>query len=457
MLAITILPTVYSSLLKMNSTWMFKLLFPLIFAFVPLGLYQIWQEYVGKKYAFIAAFLFIAQETFFTELLGLNRQIIAELFFVLLLFVMLSEKIKPVQKIICFLLFSFGLVTSHYALAVIFLFFISCTVISLIVLKRASRKITLSMVVLFFAVMFIWYIYTSGSAPFNSFLQFGNSVYGQLGNFLSPSSRGQTVLTGVGLAASPSIWNTISRYFAYLTEGLIVLGFIVFVAARARKKIRIDEYFILTFAAMALLAMVIVIPGLANTLDMTRFYHILLFLLAPLCVIGAVSIVKLLSKREKEFAVCALLLIVLIPFFLFQTEFVFAVTGSQSWSISLSGSRMSPLYLYGQQGYTDAYSVYGAQWLSRNVDVKDSTLYADLSAATDVLFMYGMIYAFDVNGLSNTTQVATNGVIYLNTLNVVYGVIPSGQLTFNSTKLSFFNDLDLVYSNGGSEIYKNPA
>jgi uncharacterized membrane protein len=84
-------------------------------------------------------------------------------------------------------------------------------------------------------------------------------------------------------------------------------------------------------------------------------------------------------------------------------------------------------------------------------------LYADGSAANDVLFMYGVIYANDVNGLSNNTKVATNGVIYLNTLNVVDGVIPSGQLLLNSSKLSFiFNDLNLVYANGGSEIYKNP-
>jgi len=455
MLAINILPTVYSTLLKMDSTWMFKLLFPLIFAFVPLGLYQIWQTYVGKKYAFISAFLFIAQETFFTEMLGLNRQIIAELFFVLLFLVILNEKMKPVNKMMCFMIFSFGLVTSHYALAEIFLLFISVTVVSLIVLKRPSKKITVSMVVFFFAVMFTWYIYTSGSATFNSFLEFGNTVYGHLGDFFNPASRGQTVLTGLGLAESPSIWNTVSRYFAYITQGLIVVGFIGLVSARVHRRIRIEnEYFILGFIAMAFLAMVIVVPGLANTLDMTRFYHILLFFLAPFCVMGAGFIVRLLSKREKELAVSALLLIVLVPFFLFQTEFVFEVTGSDSWSIPLSGYRMNALRLYGHYGYADAYSVYGAQWLSRNVDVNNSELYADLSADSSVLTIYGHIYIGYVNGLSNTTIVADNGVVYLSTLNVVAGVIPSGGLLWNTSELSsVFGDLNVVYANGGSEIY----
>lgn len=449
MLSVTILPTIYSTLLKIDPTWVFKLLFPLIFAFVPLGLYQIWQTYIGKKYAFISAFLFMAQATFYTEMLGLNRQIIAELFFVLLLLVIVNKRMKQVNKVIVFMIFSFALVTSHYGLAEIFLLFVFLTLVSLIALKRPSKKITVIMVVFFFVIAFTWYIYISGSAVFDSFVEFGNYVYGQLGDFLNPASRGQAVLTGLGMAESPSIWNTISRIFAYLTQALIVVGFVGLVTKRTRIRIE-KEYFIFSLTAMAFLAMLILVPGLANTLNMTRFYHILLFFLAPFCVIGAEFIVKLLSKREKEFAVSALLLIVLVPYFLFQTGFVYEVTGSDSWSIPLSGYRMSALRLYGQSGYTDAYSVYGAQWLSENVDVKNSGLYADGFSLNNVLTIYGMFYRGDVNWLSNTTRVAENGVVYLSRLNVVEGVTSS----WNTSELSsVFDDLNVVYANGGSEIY----
>jgi uncharacterized membrane protein len=455
MLSITILPTVYSILLKMDPTWMFKLLFPLIFAFVPLGLYQIWQTYVGKKYAFISAFLLMAQFTFYEELLGLNRQIIAELFFVLLLLVIVNVKMKPVNKMICFMIFSFALVTSHYALAEIFLFFISFTLVSLVVLKRPSKNITVSMVIFFFVVMFTWYIYTSGSATFDSFLEFGDYVYRQLDDFFNPASRGQAVMTGLGMAESPSIWNTISRISAYLTQAFIVFGFAGLVTKRTRIHIE-KEYFILSLTAMAFLAMLILIPGLANTLNMTRFYHILLFFLAPFCAMGVEFIVNFLSKREKELAVSVLLLIVLVPYFLFQTGFVYEVTGSDSWSIPLSGYRMNALRLYVHYGYTDAHSVYGAQWLSKNVDVTNSGLYADASSRIYVLTIYGMIYRGYVNELSNVTKVADNGVVYLSTVNVVEGMIPFGRLSWNSGELSFiFDDLNIIYANGGSEIYKH--
>ena len=94
MLSITVLPTVYSNMLGMDPTWVYKIIYPLIFALVPVGLYALWQPYIGKKFAFLAAFLFMAQSTFFTEMTALNRQMIGELFFVLLLLVLLNKKIK---------------------------------------------------------------------------------------------------------------------------------------------------------------------------------------------------------------------------------------------------------------------------------------------------------------------------------------------------------------------------
>jgi len=455
MLSITILPTIYSNLLNMDQM-MFKIIFPLIFSFVPLGLYQLWKEHIGKKYAFISAFLFMAGSTFYSEIVSLNRQMIAELFLVLLLLVILNKKMKPVNKIMCFMIFSFALVTSHYSVAEIFLFFISFTAVSLIVLKRPSKNITVPMVVFFFVAMFTWYIYTSGSATFDSFLRFGDFVYRQLGDFFNPTSRGQTVLTGLGMTESPSILNTISRMFAYLTQAFIVFGFVGLITKRS--KIHIEkEYFILSLTAMVVLAMLLLVPGLADTLEMSRFFHILLFFLAPFFVIGADFLVKLFSKREGRFVISVLLLIVLVPYFLFQTNFVYEVTGSDSWSVPLSGYRMSALRLYRSCGYIDEQSAYGAQWLSKYVDVKNSALFADESALANVLTIYGISYGGS-SLLSNTTIVADNGVVYLSTLNVVEGVIPFGRLSWNSTELSsIFDDLNIICANGGSEIYKHPT
>jgi uncharacterized membrane protein len=451
MVSITILPAFYSSILNIYYDWV-KIIFPLIFSLVPVGLYQIWQTYVGKKYAFFSVFLFISFETFFTEMLGLNRKIIAELFLVLLLIIIVNKSMKPSSKMACFILFSFGLIASHYALAEIFVFFLAFALISLIILKRPSKNITVTMIVLFLAVMFAWYIYTSHATTFGSIVEDVGRVYQKLGDFFVPEARGQAVLEGLGLAESPSVLNTISRMFAYLTQGLIVLGAVGLFRNRSNTRFG-REWFLFSITAMVLLASLIIVPGLANTLNMTRFYHILLFFLAPLSVVGADYAVTLLSKRKKELLVTTLLLCVLVPYFLFQTEFVFEVAGGHSWSVSLSSYRMNIATLYGKDGYADSQSVYGALWLSKNVDVQNADLYADTSSLSNTLRIYGMVYAG--NYLSKTTTVGDNGVVYLSTLNVNYGTIIYERSSFNSSDIHFvFDGLNNVYSDGGSVILK---
>ena len=88
MLSLTILPSIYASVLSISMTSVYMILFPLLFSLVPLGLFQIWKKYIGSKYAFIACFVFIAEPTFYTEMLGLTRQMISEIFLVLLLLIL---------------------------------------------------------------------------------------------------------------------------------------------------------------------------------------------------------------------------------------------------------------------------------------------------------------------------------------------------------------------------------
>ena len=455
MLSITILPTIYSNLLNVDSAWVFKILYPLIFSFVPLGLYKVCKGDFGSKAAFISTFLFMSNAIFYTEMLGLNRQIIAELFFVLLLFTILNKKMKSNSKITCFIVFSVALVTSHYGLAEIFLFFISLALILSIAMKRPSRNIKISMILFFFAVMFSWYIFTTSSAVFESTLYFGEYVYDSLGDLFNLGARESEVLRGLGLESPPTIWNAIGRGFAYATQFLMVAGFIGLIAKRG--KIRLDKgLFIFISIAMVILASLVVVPGLSSTLNMTRFYHILLFFLAPLCVLGAEFLVGLMFRQKGKLWISILLLIVLVPYFLFQTEFVYEVTGSDSWSLPLSKHRMDAYKLRGRLGYVDERDVFSARWIQKNVDIQNTQLYAGLSSRNNVLFSYGMVSAEDVIVLSNVTSVTENGIIYLNRLNVVEGIILGNRpYVWNKTEFSFIEEMNRIYSNGASEIYRN--
>ena len=453
MLSITILPTIYSNLLGLNQSWTFKLIYPFIFSFVPLALYSLWSRFIEKKYAFISAFLFMAFGTFYTEMLGLNRQIIAELFLVLLLIVIFNKKLNPLSKTSCFLIFSFGLVTSHYGLAIIFLFLISCIFIYFRFVKLSNTTITPFMLVSLAVIMFAWYVFTADSTVFTSIQEFGTSVLRQLGDFFDISSRGTDVLRGIGLEASPSILNTVSRIFAYLTQALIVCGFVSLFTKR--KTVTFEKtYGVLIFVAMVFLVGLILVPGLANTLNLTRFYHILLFILAPLCVIGVQFIMQFFSKRKS--LVPILLVAILIPYFLFQSGFLYEITGHDSYSLPLSKDSMPVPRLYGDLGYMDTQSIVGAQWLSQRVNLQQFSVYSDTYSHINVLTSYGLIPRNQINELLNTTVLEPTDEVYLDTLNIQgnaiysYGVWNFSQLSFN------FSDLNMIYSNGNCQIYEAP-
>ncbi|MCW4016275.1 MAG: DUF2206 domain-containing protein [Candidatus Bathyarchaeota archaeon] len=456
MLSITILPTFYANILNLDATLLFKTIYPIIFAFVALCMFQVWQQFIGRKYALIATFLFVAEITFHTEMLGLNRQIVAELFFALLLWVVSTKKLKQFSKTVLFTIFSIGLVTSHYGLSLIFLGFICGAFIISYFTKRVNKSLTLLEITLFAVIVFSWYVFTSNSAVLDSISSFGEYVLARASDLFDLGARDETVLMGLGLSVSPTIWNTISRMFAYATEFLIILGFIGLLTRKLKNPFRGDSFRFI-FIAILFLGALVVVPGLSSTMNITRFYHVTLFFLAPLFVLGAVFLAKLVYKRKKQLITLMLVLMIVIPYFMFQTGFMYEVTASGSYSISLSKNRLSVSQLYDEYGYVDSGSIAGAEWLSRYVDQEKFLICADDDVSHGVLWSYGLIYNGYVTSLRNTTLLNPNAIIYLGALNTETQTIYSWGGSSNLTQFVFFNltDLSKVYDNGYSEMYRN--
>ncbi|MEM2589285.1 MAG: DUF2206 domain-containing protein, partial [Candidatus Bathyarchaeia archaeon] len=278
-------------------------------------------------------------------------------------------------------------------------------------------------------------------------MSFGERVIHELQDFFSLESREPEVLRGLGLEPPPTIWNMLSRMFAYATQALIVIGFASIILKKSR--IILDkDYFLLVFCSMLFLGALIVVPGLSSTMNMTRFYHILLFFLAPLCVLGAETIINVASKKNNETKVLILLLTVLVPYFLFQTSFVYEVTGNESWSIPLSKYRMNPLKLH-QLGYGKTYDVYGQWWLSSHATAGRTPIYRDPFSD---LRCYAHIYLGYTRLLSKVEHVAVSSVVYLSSLSVIHGDYVALHSTWNVSELQFLHEISRVYSNGGIEI-----
>jgi uncharacterized membrane protein len=284
-------------------------------------------------------------------------------------------------------------------------------------------------------------------------LDFADYVRNQLSEFFNLESRGETVLRGLGLEFPPTIWNTISRVFAYITEFLIVVGFASFTLERKRLNVG-WEHFIFISEAMGFLVALIVVPGLANTMNMTRFYHILLFFLAPLCILGASFLTKLLFRHRKELVTSVLLLSVLTPYFLFQSNFIYEVTRSESWSLPLSIYRMNAYRIDGM-GYIPELDVISTYWLSCYVASDNVRIYADIKSINRQLTAYGLIQPNIMLILFNTTKPEHGEFVYLRKLNVEDSIVHSGSIIWNSSDIiSTLENTSMIYSNGESEIYK---
>ena len=113
-LSITILPTMLSIFLDIKDEYIFKLIFPLIFSFTSLGIYLLVKKYVYNLGAFLAAFFFMSQARFITEMTVAMRQEISLLFFILSILILFNQSISEIPKNLFFIIFSFSMIITHY-------------------------------------------------------------------------------------------------------------------------------------------------------------------------------------------------------------------------------------------------------------------------------------------------------------------------------------------------------
>jgi uncharacterized membrane protein len=476
MLSVTILPSIYSSLLNIQGEWVFRVIIPLLFSLVPIALYQVFQQQFGKPTAFLSAFYFITFTRFYT--LGAARQMMGEIFLALLILLMVSKDIVPTKRQILLIIFGFSLIVSHYSLSYIYLFCISITwfFMSLIEKRKFTsqfagtrRTISGGFVIFFFTMTLFWYIYVSIS-PFKTILNLTNNISSHFfADFLNPTARGETISEFVNpILSSLSLAYKIDSLVNKIPYFFIVVGIIDFFRHHEERRFE-WEYAFMVAANASILLMVLVIPHLAPAFLVDRFYHVTLFFLAAFCILGGKTlfgwILRPLRARAKPQRssrhvnlrpVCVLFVII----FLFKVGFVFEVLGDVPYSTSLSFTRMKAsndyeikanFYTY----YVPEQDVVSATWLSKVAT--SSKIYADMISSEKVLRSYGMVILEWKYILSNDSKIERNTYIYLRYLNVVDGVFidPEGRLS-NITGFSHvFNITNKIYSNGDSEIYRS--
>jgi len=461
MLSVTLLPTIYSKILNLSGTWVFKIMYPVVLSFMALALYQLYLTQEKHKFAFLSAFFFFSQSVLIN--LSSMKMVIALFFNGLLLLVIFKQETWTLQRSFLFMIFGASLVVSHYSTSYLFLaqlIFILCYYQLHRLLTRSERRngiVPLRVVLLFAILTFSWYIFTSSSAPFDAILNFGSYVSNNIiADFLNPAARSTTVLRGVGLTDAISILHRIGSSLFYIIELFILIGFVKLLFKRKETNFS-EGYYLFSIFNFLVLTMAIVIPNFATAFRIERFLVLAFMVLAPVFTLGGKTIFEFVPKRKVQTMALNLLLIILIPVFFFQTGFVYEISGDDSFSVPLSMYRMNHVILYSV--IVDEQEVTGAEWLKTHMNVSDNPTSADYISAYHVLTSYGMMTTKNLLILSNITKISDLGThIYLRRVNIERNtmIYVSGErgYSWNTSEISsILANLSVVYANDACQIY----
>jgi uncharacterized membrane protein len=389
-LAISLLPTIYQSILNIPSEFLYKILPSLIYSVSPLVIYVISKKYVEEGYAFLASCFFMFQTVFlWTEYNA--RANIAMLFFAFAMMTLFSDRIDPLKKRILFIVFMASCMVSHYSTAYIFFFVLVGTFIGMEILSKKytfKKVISLTLVILFFSMIFFWYSQVTETA-FNEGVHFIDKTLSKLNEFFILESRGAgQALLGKDITEK-GIPHKIEFVFTWLMFALIGIGVVTsirrykemsFPELRFKKqdflKTKFEvEYFVITLACVGLLVTVVAVPFVGSGYSLGRLYPFAITILSVFFVIGGIIIAKYLNqvfrrnnpfrknideRNASQLRAYLIILLVLIPYFLCVTGIMYNIFGvPRAIILNSEGEQYDLMYVHDQEGY-------GARWLRDN-------------------------------------------------------------------------------------------
>jgi len=395
-IVVGVIAPLLSRMTGLDIVWVYKAILPVLLAIVPVILYFAFARQIGRKRAFYAILFFLAVPVFSMEIVSIGKSMVAEFFFAIAIFV-LTASVRLRWKVPAVAVFLALALMSHYSVGIMALCYMVAVVALAPLLRRlrfagglrlsrgafASACVALPLLVL---GGYLYFMSVGGESVIDAVVRIGSwstkmpdVVQAATTPPLPLPSQAETVPQGDGwlvrymesqpalvkLAvgfdfAESSVPGKVFRVFQYLTELLVVLGFVAISLRRVRYRLRC-EFAACMWAAVGVVLACIVLPGFSTILNATRFYHLSLFFIAPLIVPGA----EMLWRRGWQW----LLVGVLGVYMLFTSGVVFEVMGmgytdkvEVPYSHSLSGDKTGLVGIYSED------DVECARWLAEMGD-----------------------------------------------------------------------------------------
>ena len=414
-LSISLLPAIYQSLLNIDSEYLFKLLFSLLFSVSPLIIYVISRKYIGNFYAFLAAMFFMSQTVFLNTSFN-ARTNIAILFFGMAIMVLFRKGIDKFRNRLLFVILASSCIVSHYSTSYIFLFVLILAwmimeLVSALTVDRSPppdksppyvtepgapmsgfhapahssnaitytgiaaniarpqlrRSTTAITVLLFFAILFLWYGQIT-EAPLDAGMEFVHQTLTNFGEFFAAESRGQSMGAAMGQdILHKDIPHKIEFLFSWVSIALIGIG-VLSMLLSYRHTISIPgpglnrpsfmrakfhtEYFAFALSCSIVLVLSVASPYVLKGYAMDRTYFQMMTVLPPFFIIGGILLAKVL--KAKPYLV---ILTILIPYFMCTTGLAYQMFDfPKHVTLNSEGDKYDYLYVHDQE-------TLAAEWL----------------------------------------------------------------------------------------------
>ena len=262
---ITVLAPLLSGYSESNLIWVYKIVFPLLFACAPVLLLYIYSRFMPIKTAFLSSFIFIIVPTYLLEMPQIARQMVSELVLVGIVALLIS-KIDHKWKMLYVLICSLIIIASHYSMATfLFVILFVATIGYLRYDKEKWRALDLAIILILSIGCFYGYSHWVASGW-------------QVEDMANATKILTDSIVSGGIASGNVQSNPISINWLHV---VLVLGLAYGVYQMIVDKKNPGIYKLWIIMAFSMLLVSIIYPSISSSINFTRYYHLMLIFLAP--------------------------------------------------------------------------------------------------------------------------------------------------------------------------------
>ncbi len=486
-LSISVLPTIFQSLMSVKGELMYKLVFPIIFSFLPLIVYFLSQKFFDNRISFLTGLFFLSQTGFFS-LIEVMRQGIALIFVGMAILIIFDETFPEIQKKILFIIFIFSIVISHYSTAYILLIVFGVVWVILISKKLilglysknrkksvnslstkiANNILSYSIIVLFLLFIFVWYAQLTDTAFTGSINFIKSTLYNLNLFFLQDITPNQDTLTPLGIVSTFA--DKITYYIGTLIRLIMLVGIIALFVNYYKKILKFVNKIPFSsiikfpdylkdkirstpeeFIWMILISFVLIFADLLvsyivsgrGSYPINRLYITLMFFIAPLFVFGFLTLTKYIKKNLQVFL---LALLILMQLFSVMGLFQQAYGVSENVVFNSEGPTYEKSYIFDQD-------INSGVWLKNNGE-QNLTIYGDAFSIVHLNSIAGIPLERTKVFINKTLSSYNDGYYYFRYTNIKDNIIYFDfyHAENKSDYLHDLNNLNEIYDSGNSQI-----